>query len=429
MIIHVVQPGDTVNSIANEYDISVTRLIQENELRPPYNLVVGETLVILYPEVTYTVVEGDTLGNIAAAHGISLMELLRNNIYLSNREFIYPGEILVIRYRDYKLKTISIDGYAYPFIDRDILRKTLPFLTYLTIFNYKMRADGNLDDIDDEEVIQIAREYGVAPIMLLSTMTDSGIQDLSIIQSVLSSNEVQDKLIKSILFIMETKGYYGLNIDYQYIHPSDRQRFVVFVTRVTNELNIKGYRVYVTITPSTFEVETGIVYQGIDYKGLGEAANGAILLSYQWGFSYGLPIGILPFITVRKLIDFAATQISPDKIMMGIPIIGYVWQLPYIDGVTRANSISHDNAVELAKEMGSRIQYDEVSQTSFFHYINIQENIVLFKDVRGIGGLLTLTDEYNFHGIGAWNIMNFFAKMWLVINAQYDIIKVTLLDK
>lgn len=142
MIIHVVQPGDTVNSIANEYDISVTRLIQENELRPPYNLVVGETLVILYPEVTYTVVEGDTLGNIAAAHGISLMELLRNNIYLSNREFIYPGEILVIRYRDYKLKTISIDGYAYPFIDRDILRKTLPFLTYLTIFNYKMRADG-----------------------------------------------------------------------------------------------------------------------------------------------------------------------------------------------------------------------------------------------------------------------------------------------
>jgi spore germination protein len=415
-----------VNSIAAKYDISATRLIQENDLRRPYNLVVGETLVVLKPEVTHTVVEGDTLEEIAASYGITVMELLRNNFSLSDREYIYPGEILVISYEEPKLGSISTNGYAYPFINRDTLRKTLPFLTYLTIFNYKITALGDLIDIDDREIIQIAKAYDVAPIILISTVSETGVRDISIEQSILNHEEIQVNLISNVLSIMESKGYYGLNIDFQYIHPADRQKFVDFVKRITNELNEKGYRVYITITPSSFEVETGIIYQGIDYKGLGEAANEVVLLSYAWGFSYGLPIGILPFVTVRKLIDYAAIQIPTDKITMGIPSIGYVWQLPYIEGQTMANAISHDNAVELAAEVGATIQYDNVSQTSYFHFVNIQEYMVLFKDARGIDGLLRLMDEYKFHGMATWNIMSFFAQMWLIINGKYNINRIDL---
>ncbi|MBU5333852.1 LysM peptidoglycan-binding domain-containing protein [Anaerocolumna aminovalerica] len=425
MIIHVVQSGDTVDSIAAKYGISVTRLIQENELRRPYNLVEGDALVILYPEVTHTVVEGDTLEGIASSYGISIMELLRNNFFLSDREYIYPGEELVIRYQDSKIGSISTNGYAYPFINRDILRKTLPFLTYLTIFNYRINAQGNLNDIDDREVIQIAKEYGVVPIMLISTVSERGGQDIAIEQNILNNEETQENLIKNILSKMESKGYLGLNIDFQYIHPSNRENFVDLVKKITNELNEEGYFVFVTITPSSFEVETGIIYQGIDYKGLGEAANGIVLLSYAWGFSYGLPIGILPFVTVRKLIDYAAAQISNNRITMGIPIIGYVWQLPYVEGQTVANSISQENAVELAAGVGATIQYDNETQTSYFHYVNTYEYMVLFKDARGIDGMLNLMNEYNFHGIATWNIMSFFAQMWLIINSRYNINRLT----
>lgn len=231
MIIHVVQSGDTVDSIAAKYGISVTRLIQENELRRPYNLVEGDALVILYPEVTHTVVEGDTLEGIASSYGISIMELLRNNFFLSDREYIYPGEELVIRYQDSKIGSISTNGYAYPFINRDILRKTLPFLTYLTIFNYRINAQGNLNDIDDREVIQIAKEYGVVPIMLISTVSERGGQDIAIEQNILNNEETQENLIKNILSKMESKGYLGLNIDFQYIHPSNRENFVDLVKK------------------------------------------------------------------------------------------------------------------------------------------------------------------------------------------------------
>lgn len=55
MIIHVVRQGETISSIAGFYGKSVERLILENGISDPDDLVVGETLVILHSEIEYTV--------------------------------------------------------------------------------------------------------------------------------------------------------------------------------------------------------------------------------------------------------------------------------------------------------------------------------------------------------------------------------------
>lgn len=133
MIIHIVQPGETISSIANYYGVTAAKLIQDNELEDAANLVPGQTIVIAYPVQVYTVQEGDSLIGIANTYDVSVMQLLRNNPYLSNRESLYPGDIIVISYNNNKGK-ITTNGYANTFIDLGILRKTLPFLTYLSIF-------------------------------------------------------------------------------------------------------------------------------------------------------------------------------------------------------------------------------------------------------------------------------------------------------
>ena len=51
MIIHVVQTGESTNEIAKKYGISEERLILDNEIQNPDNLAVGETLIILIPQV------------------------------------------------------------------------------------------------------------------------------------------------------------------------------------------------------------------------------------------------------------------------------------------------------------------------------------------------------------------------------------------
>ena len=68
MIIHVVQSGETINSISDYYKIPVDRLILENGITNPGNLAVGQTIVIVQPETLYVVQTGDTLESIAAQH-------------------------------------------------------------------------------------------------------------------------------------------------------------------------------------------------------------------------------------------------------------------------------------------------------------------------------------------------------------------------
>lgn len=423
MIIHIVQPDETINSIAEKYGVSANKLIIDNSISDSNRLVVGQSLAVLFPKETYQVQEGDNLADIAASHGVSVMQLLRNNPQLSNRMYIYPGEELIISLTDEKRMEISTNGYALPFIDINVLQKTLPYLTYLTIFYYKITIEGEIVDIKDQELINTAKRYDVAPIMLISTLTDTRETDVEAAHSILTNMDTQEHLINRVLENMKAKGYYGLNIDMQNIVQEDKQRFVDFVANISSRVKQDGFYVFITLTPYTFPIETGIMYQGPEYATLAQLADSTMLLSYEWGHAYS-PQPALPITEVRALLDYAVTQIPPKKINIGLPILGYIWQLPFIAGHSVANAISHNSALTLAGDVGVPILHDVTSEAPYFSYTTDAEYIVWFRDVRSIAALLELVVEYGLEGIGTWNIMQFASGMWVMINAQFEVKKV-----
>ncbi|MDF2486170.1 MAG: hypothetical protein K0R46_2338 [Herbinix sp.] len=423
MIIHSVQPNETIYSIAEIYGVSADRLIIDNQISDPNRLVTGQSLIVLFPEVTHVVQDGDTLADIAASYGVSVIQLLRNNPQLSDRMYLTIGEELVISLTDEKVTEISTNGYAFPFVDINVLRKTLPYLTYLTIFYYRVTVDGDIIDIEDQELINTAYEYGVAPIMLISTLTSAGTADVDAAHSIITNPDAQEHLINRVLENMKAKGYYGLNIDMQNIMQIDKQPFVKFIANISNRVKQEGYSVFITLTPNTFPTGTGIMYRGPEYTTLGELTDSTLLLSYEWGYSYS-PQPALPLVTVRSLLDYSITQIPPEKINIGLPTIGYIWQLPFIMEFSRANSITHRSALMLAREVGATIQHDAFSMAPFFSYTNTAEYIVWFRDVTSIAALLEFVEEYGLQGIGTWNIMQFASGLWLVINARFEIRRV-----
>ncbi|NLK29409.1 MAG: LysM peptidoglycan-binding domain-containing protein [Clostridiales bacterium] len=423
MIIHTVHPNETINSIAESYGISAEKLAIDNQITDPNRLIVGQSLLVLFPEETYQVMDGDNLADIAASYGIPMMQLLRNNPQLFDRKYIYPGENLIVSLTDEKIMEISTNGYAFPFIDISLLQKTLPYLTYLTIFYYRITMDGGIVDINDQELINTARGYGVAPIMLISTLTDTKKPDVKATHNILTNTEVQENLINRVLENIKAKDYYGLNIDIQNILQEDKQLFIDFIANISNRVRQAGYPVFITLTPNTFPTETGDLYRGPEYTVLGQLVDSVMLLSYQWG-NVSSPQPALPIEEVRDLLDYSITQLPPEKINIGIPVIGYIWQLPFIAGSTVANAISHNSAHILAMDVGAEIQRDLASQAPYFTYITDKEYIVWFRDVRSVGALLELVVEYGIEGIGTWNIMQFSSGLWLLINASFDIKKV-----
>ena len=168
MDIHVVRPGDTLYTVALQYGVSLSQLLNDNQLPDPSRLVVGQTLVIQYPKVTHTVKAGDTLTSIAAMHGITVRQLMRNNPVLQGGDRIFPGQVLVIFFQQEKEGTLSVNGYAYPFIDQGLLQRTLPYLSDLTPFTYGFTPQGNPIQLQDSALIDAARRMGVRPLLHLS---------------------------------------------------------------------------------------------------------------------------------------------------------------------------------------------------------------------------------------------------------------------
>ena len=423
MIIHTVKPGETVYSIASLYGISAERIILTNELIPPYALAVGQTLVILFYNQTYTVKPGDTLSSIASDFGTTTEVLLRNNPNLNGVPLIYPGQTIVISYSQDKEGSMEVNGYSYTFINRETLRKTLPYLTFLTVFTYGFTPEGELIIPDDTELVNTAKAYNVAPIMLISTLGEDGVFNNNLSSALFASEEAQSKLIANIIENMRAKGYRGLDIDFEFVYPEEKDAYVAFVRKTAAALRAEGYITIVSLAPKTSADQPGLLYEAHDYRRLGEAADAVLLMTYEWGYKYSTPMAISPINKVREVLDFAVTQIPPDKIFVGVPNYGYDWPLPFVMGETEAKTISNVEAVNIAVQNGAEIQYSEESQAPFFYYTDESgvAHEVWFEDARSIRAKLALVPEYGLRGASFWNILNYFPQNWAVLNLLYSI--------
>ncbi|MDF2801098.1 MAG: hypothetical protein K0S61_1001 [Anaerocolumna sp.] len=428
MTIHVVQQGETIQSIAELYGVSEEMLVRDNGLEVPVNLVIGQSLVIAYPAITYTIKEGDTLMDIAASYNVTVMQLLQNNPFISDSEYLIPGDTIVIKYN--KIGTITTHGNAVPYISKATLRKTLPYLTYISILNYTATSEGEIISYyDDTDIIETAKVYGVVPLMLLTTLTIQGEGNIRTAYDLLLNEDYQNRQIDSILTILRTKGYYGINLSFEYINVSNLKFYEDYLTKLSDRLSNEGYLVFVIINPNITAVGGDVSFERVDYTLLNQIAHNIVFMNYEWAKNTNPPSPISSIYNINVYVNYLMEYIPPEKIIIGLATIGYDWELPYSAGISTVSPLTLDRAVSLAYNVGAVIQFDVVSQTPFFLY-TLQsdevpiEHIVWFVDARSINSLLGLVTYYNLQGTGIWNITIFNPQLWLIIISQYEIDKV-----
>ncbi len=378
MKIYVVKRGDSVDTIADSQGIPVESLIFDNQISYPYRLAIGQALYI------------------------------RDDIPLEERMPLY------------------VFGYAYPIISQDNLQNTLPYLTDLYVFSYGFTMEGELVPplSPDDWMIDRAWQFGVRPILTLTPLGPDGHFNNNLVTTAVHNMEVQQMLTWNLGLKMLEKGFAGMDFDFEYIMADDRIGYAEMVKRTTQIMNQFGYQVTVALAPKTSAAQSGLLYEGVDYGLLGEAANRVLLMTYEWGYTFGPPMAVAPINMVRKVVDYALTEIPKEKISLGIPNYGYDWPLPYERGVTRAKTINNLEAVRIAIEQGVEIQFDEVAMSPFFRYwqYGVQHE-VWFEDVRSYKAKFDLIKEYGLTGAGYWQIMQFFRANWLLLEQMFEIKK------
>lgn len=422
MEIHVVRPGDTLYSIAQRYGVSMARLLEDNDPPDPARLVVGQTFVVRWPQQVYRVQPGDTLSSIARTHGLTVRQLWQRNPGLGGGTLLYPGQELVLSYRQEPLGTLSAGGYAQPNVDPALLRSTLPNLSDFAPFTYGFTAQGELLPLNDAALLAAARAAGVRPWLHLSTLTASGTFSNQLSHAIFMDGQAQNRLIADLVEEVPRKGYQGVDVDFEFILPEDAARYPEFIARLRANLAPLGVPVMVALVPKTSADQKGDFYQGHDYRRLGAAADYVFLMTYEWGYSYGPPMAVAPLNQVTRVVDYALSEIPREKIWMGMPNYGYDWKVPYREG-TMARSISNQQAIALAQKYYAAIRFDAAAQSPWFRYVDGegQEHEVWFEDARSIRSKLELARSRGLHGVNYWNLMRPFPQNWTLLTTLYEI--------
>lgn len=322
-------------------------------------------------------------------------------------------------------KTIIVNGYAYPFISDEALYRNLPDLTFLTTFSYGLTPEGDLVGLDDERLVQEALLFNTGALMALTAFTPEGNFDSDRASLLFQNPEVQDRYLLSVIDNLQTKNMRGVDFDFEFVYPEDRDAYVAFVAKTREILNALGYVVTVALAPKTSTDQPGLLYQGHDYFGMGQAANLALIMTYEWGYTYGPPMAVAPLNKVREVLDYAVTQIPPEKILMGIPNYGYDWTLPFVKDETRARKITNNQALEIADQYQAVISFDPIAMSPYFNYYDEEgrEHEVWFEDEQSIRAKMSLIIEYGLAGLSYWNIMSFYEPNSLVLNELFDVLK------
>ena len=218
MLIYTVKPGDTVTSIAAAYGLEASAVIGDNGLPPDGQLVVGQSLALLFPEEVYTASGGESVGEVAARFETTERTLFRNNYFLGGRPTLDAGDRVVIRYENQPQRPALLGGYAYDFIDRSLLESVISYMTCLMPFTYGFSADGELVAPNDERLIETANRYGTKPLMHLSTLTPGGYFSNEAAHELFANPEAIRRLQQNLLENIRAKGYVGLDVDFEYLN-------------------------------------------------------------------------------------------------------------------------------------------------------------------------------------------------------------------
>ena len=268
MKVYVVNEGDTLQSIAEKFRVSVERLAFDNEIQRQ-ELVVGQALLILEPEQIYTIEEGDTLAGIAEQVGQKVIHLVRSNPYLLNETFLLPGRQIVIAYKDTENREMDVSGYAYSFIKEAVLEETLLYIDELLPFSYGYNEDGSLIAMNDDRLLSEANRFGRRKRMVITPLDRNERFNNQLVICLLESSAVQDILLANILNIMGEKGYRALDIDFEFIPAPYREAYVAFIQKTTKMLHDSGFEVSVAVPPKIADDQPGLLYEGIDYEEIG----------------------------------------------------------------------------------------------------------------------------------------------------------------
>ncbi len=242
-----------------------------------------------------------------------------------------------------------------------------------------------------------------------------------------------DRLALQIVEAINEYGLDGVNIDIENVTEKQRTQYTYLVRRL-RELLPRNKEVSVAVAANPYGWNKGW-HGSYDYAQLSKYADHIFIMAYDEHYEGGTagPVASIDF--VRDSIEYALKYASSEKIVLGIPFFGRVWNL---DGTVKGTGISLNQVETLKSLYGGKVTYDESARSPKLEFTIKQGDPsftlvgkilppgkyeVWFENSDSIKEKLALVGKYKLKGSGNWSAGQETLDVWeyyeLWLNGKY----------
>jgi Predicted glycosyl hydrolase len=399
LFVYVVKSGDSLFGVSQKFDVPVDTLRSVNGLSAT-NVVTGQALLV--PGNIYTVQAGDSFWTISRAAHVPLDALMKANPGV-RPENLKPGMHLNLPGLARRVGThFSYTQLRTPAADRAVIADNAPYLTYIALFETHFNWNADLSPLNDSAGVLAAWRGRVVPVLTVTNLSESGF-NAALVQRVLNTPDVQAQLINNMINTATTRGYGGINIDFEGVPASERDAFVAFLQALKVRTSAADLNLSIAVPAKTNDTVPWV--RGYDYEAIGATVDQFFIMAYDWHHAGSEPGATAPITDVIATVNYAASLMDRNKIIMGTPFYGYDWVIPYSSG-TPGRAITNQAAINLAMAEQVPIYYSEADQAAYFYYTDDsgRNHVVWFEDTRSLFAKTRIVYNERLGGIGTWQL-------------------------
>ncbi len=280
------------------------------------------------------------------------------------------------------------------------------------LFWYELESDGTIKERSyaDPELVSTLKS---SKVKVIPTITDAFTKGRA--HGVMSSASKRAVCIASIVTLVETKGYDGIDLDWESMASSDRDLFSSFVTDLAAELHAESKLLSVAVYAKTSAPGSWSGPKSHDYAKLGAAVDRLNIMGYGYGYSSGPPRALGPVHWLKRILDFTTSVVDPSKIYLGIPFYARDWPAG-----KSGKALTHKGVKALLAKYKPLVTYDPEDGESSFSYTDSAgaKHTVWFQSPEGVSDKMSLVVSYGLGGTAIWRLGDEDPKIWDAIRSK-----------
>lgn len=379
------------------------------------------------------VVKGESLYRIAKLYNTTIDEIKRNNNLTG--DVIYPGQLLKVNPQGYSRPDAFVIGYyteeeAYlpssywsAVTHMDNLSRLAPFWFRLNQYDpADLETAGAFTQTQARNIIEAAHNRGLPVIPVIHNfLYQNKSFTKNLVTKMLSTPESRNECIENIIKLIEHYNFDGVNMDFEGIRASDRDRLSVFYQELGDRLRAKGY-IFTAAVPAKERDNFGNPWAApYDYEAIGKAADQVMLMMYnEHGFPGSGPGPVSSIGFNHSVVNYAIKKIPAHKIILAEPVFGFDFNLE----TGKHEYLSHELAMRKVRDFGSAPLFDLYTQTPFFSYVNPdndQRHEVWYENASSLKRKLDLISQYDLGGLALWRLGMEDPQIWQAIREKVNV--------